>query len=102
MTYNISTNEGLEAKAFALTEEEEISNHHLEAENIVIQDMCQGSKLFKVKEKKVSTEDMKKLSDGKMVPTSAPVMNPGSHNMGGCSSEVVGLIINDTQSSIFI
>ena len=45
-TYNISSNEGLEAKAFALTEEEEISNHHLEAENIVIQDMCQGSKLF--------------------------------------------------------
>lgn len=99
---NISSNESLEAKTYALTEEDELSNHHLGAENIIIQDMCQGSKLFKVKEKKVSTETMKKLSDGKMVPTSAPVMNPGSHSMGGCSSEVVGLMSYDMQTSIFI
>ena len=79
----------VEPKAYALSEQYEIPGHNLETENSIIQDMCRGNKLYKVQEQEVSQDELKKLDDGKMVAVSAPVTNPRSQNMGGCTSSVV-------------
>lgn len=78
----------VEPKAYALSEQYEIPGHNLDTENSIIREMCMGNKLYKVQEKQVSQDELKKLDDGKMVAVSAPVTNPRSQNMGGCTSFV--------------
>ena len=82
----------VEPKAYALSEQYEIPGHNMDTENSIIREMCRGNKLYKVQEKQVSQDELKKLDDGKMVAVSAPVTNPRSQNMGGCTSSVVSIL----------
>ena len=82
----------VEPKAYALSEQYEIPGHNLDTENSIIQEMCRGNKLYKVQEKQVPQDELKKLDDGKMVAVSAPVTNLRSQNIGGCASSVVSIL----------
>jgi len=88
--HNMSSggDQNIEPKSYALHEEHEILGHKLDSENSVIQDSCRGNKLYRVTDRTLSEDELKKLDAGKMVPVKAPVTKTRQQDTGGCTSSV--------------
>ena len=76
--HNMSSggDQNIEPKSYALHEESEILGHKLDSENSVIQDSCRGNKLYRVTDRTLSEDELKKLDAGEMIPVKAPVTKP--------------------------